>query len=189
MDKNLESYIKVYKNRIPVELREKALERLQKSEWQKHTFYNVADNIFEPHVGDAELDIAWLGRDEVVDEIMRITWEVLRNYVTELNFPWMQGWNGFTEVRFNRYKEGKEMDLHCDNIQSMFDGQRKGVPTLSVVGALNDDYEGGEFVMFEDSPIVLEAGSYLVFPSNFLYPHRVTSVTKGERNTFVSWVW
>jgi len=189
VNKNLESYIKVYKNRIPVSLMEKTLETLQNVPWEQHTFYDVQQDKFAPRVGDAELDVFHSKQNEVVDELMGITWGVIENYIKDLNFPWLSAWNGFTPLRFNRYKEGREMDLHCDHIQSMFDGERRGIPTLSIVAALDNDYEGGDFVMFEDLPIRLEAGSYLVFPSNFLYPHRVVPVTKGERNTFVSWVW
>ena len=72
----------------------------------------------------------------------------------------------------------------------MFDGQRKGIPTLSVLGSLNNDYEGGEFLMFdEEKEYKIKAGEIMIFPSVFLYPHRVAPVTKGTRDTFVSWVW
>ena len=189
MDKNLESYIKIYTDRIPVELREKTLEKIETCDWNQHKFYNSATDTYSALVGEAELDIAWIGENEITEELVKVTWGVVDSYIKDLQFPWIQTWDGFTPIRFNRYKEGREMDLHCDHIQSMFDGTRKGIPMLSIVGALNDDYEGGAFIMFEDTPIRLEAGSYLIFPSNFLYPHRVAPVTKGERNTFVSWVW
>ena len=189
MNKDLQSYVKLYENRVPLSLRETLIEKLRSSDWQQHRFYHYGDDKFEPHLGDAELDVTWLDHDKDVAELMEITWNVIHDYVKELEFPWFSGWTGFSQTRFNRYKEGREMDLHCDHINSLFDGQIKGVPTLSLVGALNDDYEGGDFVMFEDSPVHIPAGGYLVFPSNFLYPHRVTAVTKGERNTFVNWVW
>ena len=82
------------------------------------------------------------------------------------------------------------MALHCDHIHSMFDGNMKGIPILSVLGLLNDDFEGGEFLMFDDEKqINLKAGDIMVFPSVFLYPHRVAPVTKGIRHAFVAWVW
>ena len=79
--------------------------------------------------------------------------------------------------------------MHCDHIQSMFDGKRKGVPVLSVLGLLNDDYEGGEFIIFEKKEIKLKKGDLLIFPSIFLYPHKVNVVKKGTRYSFISWVW
>ena len=82
------------------------------------------------------------------------------------------------------------MALHCDHIHDMFDGTRKGIPTLTILGLLNDDFEGGEFLMFdEEKEIKLKAGDIMIFPSVFLYPHKVAAVTKGVRDAFVSWVW
>jgi predicted 2-oxoglutarate/Fe(II)-dependent dioxygenase YbiX len=81
------------------------------------------------------------------------------------------------------------MEWHCDHIHDLFDGERKGVPILSIVGVLNDDYEGGEFVMWDNEKIELSAGSVMIFPSNFMYPHAVMPVISGTRHSFVSWVW
>jgi predicted 2-oxoglutarate/Fe(II)-dependent dioxygenase YbiX len=71
----------------------------------------------------------------------------------------------------------------------MFDGTIKGIPVLSILGALNDDYEGGELVFWESEKINLKAGEVMIFPSNFMYPHRVDEVKSGTRYSFVSWVW
>ena len=81
------------------------------------------------------------------------------------------------------------MKIHYDHITSLFDGERRGIPVLSVVGLLNDNYQGGEFVLFKDHKIELKVGDILVFPSNFMYPHRVDQITKGTRYSFVSWAW
>ena len=53
---------------------------------------------------------------------------------------------------------------------------------------LNNDYEGGKLI-FYDKEYKLKKGEIIVFPSNFLYPHKVTKITKGERYSFVVWVW
>jgi hypothetical protein len=98
------------------------------------------------------------------------------------------GWKGFSQIRFNRYSEGQSMAKHNDHIHSIFDGQIKGIPVLSIVGVLNDDYQGGEFIMFDDYEIKFKAGDVLLFPSIFLYPHLVKPVTKGTRYSLVSWV-
>ena len=64
--------------------------------------------------------------------------------------PWFDKYQGYSHVRFNKYAENKKMALHADHIHSMFDGQRKGIPILSVLGVLNNDYEGGEFVLIDE---------------------------------------
>ena len=82
------------------------------------------------------------------------------------------------------------MAIHCDHIKDIFDGEKKGIPILSVLGMLNEDYEGGKLLMFkEQKEMTLKQGDIMVFPSIFMYPHEVTPVTKGVRNSFVSWVY
>ena len=83
----------------------------------------------------------------------------------------------------------QKMNLHCDHIHTIFDGQRKGIPTLSLLGSLNDNYEGGDLILFDDFKIELEKGDLIIFPSNFLYPHRVEPVISGVRYSYISWVW
>jgi predicted 2-oxoglutarate/Fe(II)-dependent dioxygenase YbiX len=43
--------------------------------------------------------------------------------------------------------------------------------------------------MFDNLQLDLQAGDLLIFPSNFMYPHRVEPVTNGERYSFISWMW
>ena len=79
------------------------------------------------------------------------------------------------------------MSKHVDHIHDLFTGDIKGIPILSILSLLNDNYQGGEFIMFDDYEIKLKAGDLLIFPSVFLYPHLVKPVTKGIRYSFVSW--
>lgn len=67
--------------------------------------------------------------------------------------------------------------------------------TLSVIYFLNNDYEGGKlnFVDPQDHKKIVhtvdpEPGRLIMWPSNFIYPHGVTPVTKGERFVIVSWL-
>ena len=43
--------------------------------------------------------------------------------------------------------------------------------------------------MFDDEVIPFEQGDLLIFPSNFMYPHKVEPITKGTRYSYISWVW
>jgi predicted 2-oxoglutarate/Fe(II)-dependent dioxygenase YbiX len=81
------------------------------------------------------------------------------------------------------------MRVHSDHITSIFDGEMKGIPTLSIVGLLNEDFDGGEFKFWDKYDMNLEIGDILVFPSNFLYNHQVNKVTRGIRYSFVSWIY
>ena len=60
--------------------------------------------------------------------------------------------------------------------------------TLTVLGNLNTNYEGAEFVLW-DQVIPFGEGDVIIFPSNFMYPHLVKDCTKGTRYSFVSWAY
>ena len=54
---------------------------------------------------------------------------------------------------------------------------------------LPKNFTGGDFVFFEDFKIELNKGDVIIFPSSFMYPHKVTPVTSNFRLSFVSWVY
>ena len=78
------------------------------------------------------------------------------------------------------------MRKHYDHIHSVFDGSRKGIPCLSFIGILNNNFTGGDFII-RNKKIKTKTGDIIIFPSCFLYPHEVTEVKKGVRYSFVSW--
>lgn len=185
----LMDYVKVYENHISSDLCKSACDNLKKINWQEHTFYQTNTDSYVSY--DHELSIS---NDNIPEkeEINKQVWFALERYILKdfLDFEsWFGGWNGYTLVRFNRYEPTTQMKLHCDHIHSMFDGERKGVPILTILGSLNDDYEGGELMMFGDQKINLPAGAVVVFPSNFMYPHEVKPVKTGIRYSYVSWSW
>ena len=93
-----------------------------------------------------------------------------------------------SEIRFNKYNPGTEMNPHIDHIRHLDSKQPGLVPILSMVGLLNDDFIGGEFLLCGNE-IGLKKNSLLVWPSNFMYPREVTECTKGTRYSFVSWAY
>ena len=84
-----------------------------------------------------------------------------------------------------KYKEGGFYKYHVDHFGL--------IPrTFSCIMLLNNDYEGGEICFrYPDTTgewlIDKKPGRIIVWPSNFLYPHRVKPVTKGTRYSVVSW--
>jgi hypothetical protein len=185
MQKNLQDYVKVYNNFLDEKMCDSAVENLKSIHFQQHQFYDSSNGTY--HSYDKELSIS-NGNIPEKSAIQERFWYAIRDYLNEFKFKWYNGWNGYSEIRFNRYDVNTQMELHCDHIHSMFDGQRKGVPILSVLGALDDGYKGGEFVMWEDTVIEMPKGSVMVFPSNFMYPHKVNEITEGVRHSVVSWV-
>jgi len=189
MPTNLKDYVRIYDDFLDKDFCKEVVEELQSNNWQKHAFYRAATQDSISYDDDLSVSYSNSVNGELINKKI---WSAIEQYVIkDFSFihKWNNGWNGYSQVRFNKYETGTKMALHCDHIHSMFDGNRKGIPILSVLGALNDDYEGGELWMWESEKIELKAGSIMIFPSNFMYPHRVDTVTKGTRYSYVSWTW
>ena len=192
MKKNLLDYVKHNKQFLDSKICDitvNQLNKLNKSYWQDHLFSNSRTRETEKKSGDQELSILYSNEVSTKEILMKEIWNSLSNYINDLKFKWFDSWNGYSELRFNRYLKNTKMAEHCDHINSLFEGTKRGIPILSVLGILNDDYKGGEFIMFEDHEIKLKKGDLLIFPSIFLYPHKVEPVKKGIRYSFISWVW
>lgn len=188
MNRNIEFYLKSY-DMLSSDQCKFVLDSIKDENWVQHTYLNPKTQIVQPQNDEKELDIVHSSNQECNELIMKTIWDVLHKYVDEFQFSWWGTWTGYSHVRFNRYKENQIMSNHCDHIYSLFKGFPRGVPILTILGSLNDDYEGGEFVMWGDTVIPFKAGEIKVFPSNFLYPHRVEPVIKGTRYSFVSWAY
>jgi len=190
MNKSIEFYVSQYSNFLDKETCENVLKEIKNLKWEEHTFYNPKEQKYNNLSGTQELDSLYnIQSIPTIDALSKKLWFAIDKYVTSLNFNWFTGWQGYSSLKFNRYSLNKKMAEHCDHTRDLFDGTRRGIPMLSVVGLLNDDFKGGEFVMFRDVEIKLKRGDLLIFPSNFVYPHRVDPVTEGTRYSFVSWVW
>jgi len=188
MNKDLETYIGHLKGVIPKEFCEKLISQNEEVEWGKHSYYNKADDGHQRDNADKEFDVNYGKQDsEEYSILMENTSKAFKTYLDNFSFPWFDSLIKMSSIRFNKYTEGTHMDPHCDHIQSLFEDG--GVPVLTALGVLNDDYEGGDLILFEDTKIEMKQGDIIVFPSNFLYPHMVTPVTKGIRYSFVSWAW
>jgi len=187
MKKNLEDYVLHFKNLIPKNICEDVVKELDSVVWQEHSFYYHKDQEYNKETNKEFL----YSTDPIPSntQIMNFVWNAIKQYIEYFNFPWHAGWNGHSNLKFNKYIEGSSMKEHCDHIHDLFEGDRRGIPVLSVVGSLNEDYLGGEFIMFEDKEYIIKKGEAIIFPSNFLYPHKVNLITKGNRFTYVSWVY
>lgn len=190
MSFNVKDYVRIYDEFLDKKTCEIIVEKLNRTDWELHTFYQ--SDTRECISFDKELSISFAQEITETNELMRKVWFAIEQYIEKdhayMN-QWFGSWSGYTPIRYNRYNVDTQMKLHCDHIHNMFDGDRKGIPILSILGSLNDDYEGGELIFWEQEKIELKAGQIMIFPSNFMYPHKVLPVTKGTRYSYVSWVW
>ena len=80
-----------------------------------------------------------------------------------------------------RYDEGGFYTIHTDNYKD-----RPRTVAMSLM--LNDNYDGGEIAFFERSHIIKpSAGSVVIFPANFMYPHEIMPVLSGTRYAIITW--
>tara|TARA_R110002020_G_scaffold116016_1_gene266202 strand:- start:3191 stop:3778 length:588 start_codon:yes stop_codon:yes gene_type:complete len=187
---NLKDYILHLSNWIPEDILNQTLKELKKEKnWQQHQYTNTKTFMAKSKNKEKELDVCYGDNLTCVKKIQDLVWKGLEKYIVKdkLGGDVFKGWSGFSKLRFNRYNKNQIMSKHADHIVSLFSGDVRGIPILSIVGILNDNYQGGEFVMFNDYKIKFKPGDLIIFPSVFLYPHKVNPVTNGTRYSFVSW--
>lgn len=181
----LDEYVLQLHNIIPSEICEQAIKEAKTINWTKNTFYDyeLEKEIIKSGENELEVSHDYFPSSKLIVEKVH---DGVTEYLKYLKYPWFSI-KYITGIRFNKYFKNNEMALHCDHIQSMFDGKIKGIPILSIVGVLNEDFEGGEFIMFRNYKIKFKQGDIIIFPSNFMFPHKVKPVTKGIRYSFVNW--
>ena len=148
--------------------------------WKPHVWYVNAEGK-QSQTGDFSVTSASAMKKHLQPSISR----ALTDYAHEKMGKFSQTFFN-TSIRFNKYDTGQSIREHVDHIHDIFKSRPSGIPILSLVGCLNDDYEGGVFHVC-DKPIDIKAGEFIIFPSLFIYPHYVSPVTKGLRYSWVSW--
>ena len=128
--------------------------------------------------------ITWLYASDDLDWVYRRITDIVLN----LNDRFFQfDLHGLNEgLQFTNYKAPSDKyGKHIDRANNLI------IRKLSLSIQLTDpkEYEGGELYLYEDDKgleMKKEQGTLVLFPSYIL--HEVKPVTKGERNSLVSWV-
>ena len=93
-------------------------------------------------------------------------WGVVMRYYEVFNFVKYEG-------------IGQHFAVHADHGPAY-------VTTVSAVGYLNDNYEGGELIFPRfDLKIKPETGDLVVFPSTFIYEHSSEPIIEGDKYSIV----
>ena len=187
----LKDLIHVEKGIIPANLCDHIIKDIETREWRPHTWYNNVDDSYGSEE-TMELDVQGITPElqELLTPIMIQAGAAYnRKYAYLRCDRTTQIMNKFSSIRFNRYSSGQIMRQHHDHIHSLFDGKEKGIPVLSFILNLNDDYEGADLFFWENHVVPLGKGDIIMFPSLFLFPHGVTEAKKGKRYSAVSWAW
>jgi len=186
----LKDLIHVERGIIPQNLCDYIVDEIEKNEWRPHSWYNNVQRTFGSEE-TKELDV-----QNITAEHQQLLTPFMisagASYNAKYHFECertMQIMNKFSAIRFNRYSPGQIMRAHHDHIHSLWNTQDAGIPVLSFILNLNDDYEGADLYFWEDYKVPLGKGDIIMFPSLFLFPHGVTEATKGRRFSAVSWAW
>lgn len=120
--------------------------------------------------GTNELKEIWQNCYDVMNE-------AVKDYCFNYNLSELEYWE---VMNFVKYGKGQHFQEHTDHGYSYN-------ATVSLVGYLNDNYLGGEiFFSKQEITIKPDAGDLLIFPSNFMYPHRAMPVEDGIKYSLVT---
>jgi predicted 2-oxoglutarate/Fe(II)-dependent dioxygenase YbiX len=180
----IEDYIVVEKNVVPLDLCDALLQEYKNNtEWREGKTTGGL-NLSIRDVQEVGISNQYVvGQNEILRkrldvELFLCAGKAIQAYTNKFSSVRIKEDTGYHLLR---YGEGQ---FYAQHIDSSMEHNR----AVSCSFALNDDYEGGEWGFF-DREIVMRApkGSVLMFPSNFMYPHEIMPVTKGERYVVITW--
>lgn len=187
MKKNLKSYIKHYKGCVSGNICDDTIVFLEKNTWLEESYYDMFSNMIINVEKDVKVIVDQIPTTGI---IMTSIFTSIKKYIMEdIDIDWYKGWNGYTPIKFQKYETGVGTSLKSDHNITIFDGSRKGIPTLTVLGFLNDNFKGGELCFWGDDTYVPGKGDVIIYPSIFLYGNHIKPVIEGVKYDFVSYIW
>ena len=171
----IQDYIKCYEEIIGKELREEIIK-------YPHDFKRA--KVHDGNISQDRNCYTSALNKKFEDSIYEIVGKILQKYREDFTY-FSTGLNtedtGYQHLLYKGSEKG-EYTLHVDHSDL-----NPRVLSCSII--LNDDYTGGDFSFFKGEHIInKKAGSAVVFPSNFCFPHAVTPVTNGDRHAIITWI-
>lgn len=174
---DIDDYVKTF-NLVPKNVCETLITNYENdNEWKQHKWYSPADDSLESK-HSKELDVLYNKQLSVLDQYIA---QALTKYYEATGLKNLV--TNYSNVRLNKYKTGTVMSEHYDLIRR---NQGDGIPVLTFLGLLNDNFKGGQFVL-RNKDMDFKQGDIMIFPSTFIYPHYVKEVIEGTRYSFVTW--
>ncbi|NJP09234.1 MAG: iron-regulated protein [Leptolyngbyaceae cyanobacterium RU_5_1] len=92
-----------------------------------------------------------------------------------------------------RYRPGERYKRHLDGLvlSNRYEELARGIPArdVTVIGFLNDNFEGGEILFDRQSLKVKPSiGSAIAFPAYYTHPYQALPVLRGCKYIFLSWL-
>tara|TARA_R110002020_G_scaffold311290_3_gene526930 strand:+ start:4378 stop:4977 length:600 start_codon:yes stop_codon:yes gene_type:complete len=190
VNKDLHSYITTFDNILEQEALDCLIKICKKKEFEKATIYTGGEKkILNEKIRKTEnISLSALQSKSMTDVhwsnyLNKIFCIFIKDYIKLNNLK--QNLRSIFDIQLLKYTLGGHYIFHTDDTLAMH-------RIYSCVFLINDDYEGGELAFkYPKSDEILKVekkkNRLIIFPSNFLYPHTVLPVTKGERYSVVAW--
>ena len=180
----LKNFIHIERGLIPKDTCRFVIDSIKNQSWNKHWW--STDGTYKFSYPTKELDVLNSTPDleDILNPLISLSVKYYNDFIGSEKVSQV---TCFSPVRFNRYQKGQTMRIHCDHIKTLFEGEVKGIPVLSIIINFNDDYKGGDLIFWDDYKVDLGEGDVVVFPSLFLFPHRIEEVTENIRYSGVAW--
>jgi hypothetical protein len=144
-----------------------------KLKYNDDTTLSLHDTVIHKDNFDSlDQDLVRLWQDAYYDQLGPV-----EDYRNMFNVAPLKYWESFN---FIKYGADQHFQLHSDHGYSY-------TCVLSLVGYLNDDYEGGE-LYFDKLNLTIKpkAGDLYLFPSSYIYSHAAKPVTSGTKYALVT---
>lgn len=103
--------------------------------------------------------------------------QAVKDYTKRYNVGELRYWEALNFVKYGPRQHFQEHTDHGFSYNCV----------VSMVGYVNDDYEGGGLLFrMQGVEVKPKAGDLFVFPSNFMYPHRALPVESGTKYSIVT---
>lgn len=124
------------------------------------------------------------GKKIVKNYLVSKLFEAFKIYQEKYPHAMMEHINQMEILKYESNEKKVGYDWHTD------EGPRAQWRSFTFSICLNSDFEGGEF-NFKSNDEVIQfpqgIGDCIIFPSNFIFPHKVNPVTRGTRHAIVAW--
>jgi hypothetical protein len=186
---DLHKYITIFDNALPLK-NLKAFERICKDYKNFESAKIIGDK--EQELDEKVRKVGTWGLNNLnTNSFTEVLWcnylmKHFKNYITGYqDFHKVSGAWVIDDIQVLKYGVGGHYQFHTDY-------SPKIARQFSCIFFVNDNYDGGDLCFkYPNSEkitkIKKKANRMIVWPSNFLYPHCVSPVTKGERYSVVAW--
>ena len=180
----LKNFIHIERGLIPKDTCRFVIDSIKNESWNSHLWSTDGTDFFSYPTKELDVLEPTPDLEDILNPLISLSVKYYNDFIGSEKVSQV---TCFSPIRFNRYQKGQTMRIHCDHIKTLFEGEVKGIPVLSIIINFNDDYKGGDLIFWDDYKIDLGEGDVVVFPSLFLFPHRIEEVTENIRYSGVAW--